>query len=35
MDTGDVPVFLIDIVISEDTEKLITSGLFRLENGNR
>ena len=33
MDTGDVPAFLIDIVISEDTEKPITSGLFRLEKG--
>ena len=33
MDTGDVPAFLVDIVISEDTEKPITSGLFRLEKG--
>ena len=33
MDTGDVPAFLGDIVISEDTEKPITSGLFRLEKG--
>ena len=33
MDTGEVPAFLVDIVISEDTEKPITSGLFRLEKG--
>ena len=33
MDTGNVPAFLVDIVISEDTEKPITSGLFRLEKG--
>ncbi|MBT3214092.1 MAG: DUF861 domain-containing protein [Deltaproteobacteria bacterium] len=33
MDTGDIPAFLVDTVISEDKEKPITSGLFRLEKG--
>jgi hypothetical protein len=31
MDTGDIPSFLVDTVISGDKEKPITSGLFRLE----
>jgi hypothetical protein len=33
MDTGDIPSFLFDTVISEDKEKPITSDLFRLEKG--
>lgn len=33
MDTGEVPAFLKDFAISEDTDKPITSGLFRLEKG--
>ena len=33
MDTGDVAAFLKDFAISEDADKPITSGLFRLEKG--
>lgn len=33
MDTGDVAAFLTDIVVSEDAEKPIVAGLFRLEKG--
>ena len=33
MDTGNVKAFLKDFVVSEDDDKPITSGLFRLEAG--
>ena len=33
MDTGDVKAFLKDFSVSEDSEKPITSGLFRLKAG--
>ena len=33
MDTGEVAAFLEDFAISEDTDKPITAGLFRLEHG--
>ncbi len=33
MDTGDIAAFLTDIVVSDDVEKPITAGLFRLEKG--
>ena len=33
MDTGNVKAFLKDFSVSEDDEKPITSGLFRLEAG--
>ena len=33
MDTGDVAAFLTDIVVSDDADKPITAGLFRLEKG--
>ena len=33
MDTGNVKAFLKDFAISEDSEKPITSGLFRLKAG--
>ena len=33
MGIGNVPAFLKDFAVSEDSEKLITCGLFRLEAG--
>lgn len=33
MDTSDVAAFLNDFAVSEDKDKPITSGLFRLEKG--
>jgi ethanolamine utilization protein EutQ (cupin superfamily) len=33
MDTGEVAAFLEDFAISEDADKPITAGLFRLERG--
>ena len=35
MEGVDAVAFLDDFVVSEDTEKPITSGLFRLEKGNQ
>ena len=35
MEGVDAAAFLDDFVVSEDTEKPITSGLFRLEKGNQ
>ena len=33
MEIGNVPAFLKDLAVSEDSEKPITSGLFRLKAG--
>ena len=33
MEIGNVPAFLKDFAVSEDSEKPITCGLFRLEAG--
>ena len=35
MEDADAAAFLFDFVVSEDLEKPITSGLFRLEKGNQ